>query len=229
MGKQQDVSHLRVFGAKCWAKIPTVNGIQVTGGSKLDSRGVACRLLGYSSGHGNYKVQNIETCRVSVSRDTIFEEGHSHRTSPSVGEEWTTSRTHPRTKATLTLDRLSFKLDDYIACLTETKASHNIPQSYRHAMATDPDQWMVPMQIKMNTLRTKHTWDLVKPPPGANIMDSMWVYDIKWDGEGNWIKDKERLIVKGYTQQLGVDYNETWAGVTCLESVRMTAAITASD
>jgi len=66
-------------------------------------------------------------------------------------------------------------------------------------MTTDPDQWIIPMQIEMNTLKAKHTWDLVKPPPGANIMDSMWVYDIKWDGEGNRIKDKARLVGKGYT------------------------------
>ena len=83
------------------------------------------------------------------------------------------------------------------------------------------------MKVEMETLKSKHTWDLVKAPPGANIMDSMWVYNIKWDGEGNRIKDKARLIGKGYTQQLGVDYNETWAGVTRLESVRMTAAIAA--
>ena len=49
-GKKQDISHLRVFGAKCWAKIPTVHGSQVTGGSKLDPRGVECRLLGYGGG-----------------------------------------------------------------------------------------------------------------------------------------------------------------------------------
>ena len=111
-----------------------------------------------------------------------------------------------------------------IACLTKTKASHHIPRSYRHAMNTDPDRWMIPMKTKIETLKTKHTWDLVKPPPGANIMDLMWIYNIKWDGEGNWIKDKARLVGKGYTQQLGI---ETWARVTRLESVRMTAAITA--
>ena len=83
------------------------------------------------------------------------------------------------------------------------------------------------MQVEMETLERKHTWDLIKAPPGANIMDSMWVYDIKWDGEGNRIKDKVRLVGKGFTQQLGVDYNETWAGVTCLKSVRMTATIAA--
>ena len=36
------------------------------------------------------------------------------------------------------------------------------------------------MELKMETLKTKHTWDLVELPPGANIMDSKWVYDIKW-------------------------------------------------
>jgi len=75
------------------------------------------------------------------------------------------------------------------------------------------------MKLEMETLKKKHTCNLVKPPPSANIMDSMWVYDIKWDGEGNRIKDKARSVGKGYTQQLGVNYNKTWAAVTQLESV----------
>ena len=118
------------------------------------------------------------------------------------------------TQAGITLSSLSDTQDDYIACLAETKASHNIPRSYQHAMSTDPDKWMIPMQVEMETLKAKHMWDLVKLPPGANIMDLMWVYDIKWNGEGNRIKDKARLVGKGYTQQLRIDYNETWVGIT---------------
>ena len=57
------------------------------------------------------------------------------------------------------------------------------------------------MQTEIETLKAKHTWDLVKPPPGVNIMDSMWIYNIKWDREGNCIKDKARLVSKGYMQQ----------------------------
>ncbi len=85
-GKRQDVSHLRVFGAECWAKIPTIHGAQVTGGSKLDPRAVECRFLGYAGGCGNYRVQDITSRQVYVSRDVIFEEGEPHCTSPSVGE-----------------------------------------------------------------------------------------------------------------------------------------------
>ena len=102
------------------------------------------------------------------------------------GLDWATNNRHSQAK--MTIDGLSDDHENIIACLNETKASHNIPRSYRHAMATDLDRWMIPMEVKMETLKAKHTWDLVKPPPGANIMDSMWVYDIKWDGEGNRIR-----------------------------------------
>jgi len=64
----------------------TVHGVQVTGGSKLDPRVVECRFLGYAGGHRNYKVQDIASCHVFISRDVVFEEGEPHRTSPSVGE-----------------------------------------------------------------------------------------------------------------------------------------------
>ena len=53
------------------------------------------------------------------------------------------------------------------------------------------------------------------------------VYNIKWDGKGNRLKDKAWLVGKCYTQQLGIDYNKTWVGVTRLESVQMTAAVAA--
>lgn len=85
--KQQDIAHLRVFGAKCWAKIPTVNGAQVNRGSELDPRSVGCRLLGYALGHGNYRVQDVDSHCVFVSCDVVFEEGRGHRMLASVGED----------------------------------------------------------------------------------------------------------------------------------------------
>jgi len=85
-GKRQDVSHLHIFSARCWAKIPTIGSVQVTGGSKLDPRTVECRFLRYASGGGNYKVQDSAFQHVFVSCDVIFEEGQPHRTLPSVEE-----------------------------------------------------------------------------------------------------------------------------------------------
>jgi hypothetical protein len=71
---------------RCWAKIPTVHGVQVTGGSKLNPRSTECWLLGYAGGHGNYKVQETTSRHVFISRDVVFKEGEAHCTSPSVGE-----------------------------------------------------------------------------------------------------------------------------------------------
>ena len=56
-GKKQDIGHLHVFGAKCWAKISTT-----LGGSKLDPWSTECCPLGYASGSRNYKVQDIMSC-----------------------------------------------------------------------------------------------------------------------------------------------------------------------
>jgi hypothetical protein len=81
-GKRQNISYLRVFGFKCWAKIPTAQR-----GSKLDRRSVKCRLLGYMSGSGNYRVQEVGSRCVFVSRDVIFDEGKPSCTSADVGEE----------------------------------------------------------------------------------------------------------------------------------------------
>ena len=94
-------------------------------------------------------------------------------------------------------------------------------------MHTDPARWLAAMEMEMVILKEKHTWDLVLPPPDANVMESMWIYDIKWDGQGNQIKYKVRLVGKGYTQHFGINYNKTWAAVARLESVQIAAAIAA--
>ena len=86
------------------------------------------------------------------------------------GQDWATDAKHPKASVAI---NCSEDHENIIACLIDTKASHCIPRSYKHAMATDPERWMIPMQIEMDTLKAKHTWDLVKPPPKANIMDSM--------------------------------------------------------
>ena len=96
-------------------------------------------------------------------------------TGKTEGQEWATNQRRPQASITIgsTLDD-----EDFIACFADTKASHFIPRSYRQAMEVDPDRWMAAMKTEMDTLKAKHTWDLVKPPPGANVMGSMWVYDI---------------------------------------------------
>ena len=89
------------------------------------------------------------------------------------GQDWATDKRRPQASSAIDWFESTTECEDISACLTETKASHRIPQSYRHAIATDRDRWMVPMRAEIETLKAKHTWDLVRPPQGVNIMDSM--------------------------------------------------------
>jgi hypothetical protein len=96
---------------------------------------------------------------------------------------------------------LNAQLDDSIA---QTLMSYNAdrlytPKTYTETMRLDPARWTAATDVEIAIHDKKNTWVLEKPPPGANIMASKWVFDVKKDGEGNWLRDKARLVGKGFT------------------------------
>lgn len=71
-GIKPDVSKIRVFGCKCWARKRTKD---ITGGRKLDERSTPCRFLGYTQGGHSYLVESLENGKVFESTNiTHFEE-----------------------------------------------------------------------------------------------------------------------------------------------------------
>jgi hypothetical protein len=103
----------------------------------------------------------------------------------------------------------------------------SIPQSYHEAMKR-PDLWLEPMVKELQVMRDKGVYRLVPRPLGKNVVKSRWVFANKYDDAGNVITHKARLVAKGFTQVLGEDYDETYASVARLESVRLVCAIAAS-
>jgi hypothetical protein len=71
----------------------------------------------------------------------------------------------------------------------------------------------------------KGVWHLEEPPAGTKIIDGMWVYDIKVDGDGNFVKPKAWWVAHGDRMRYDIDYGETWAMVARMESVRIVMAI----
>ena len=70
-----------------------------------------------------------------------------------------------------------------------------------------------------------HTWDLVDLPPNKSVVGCKWVFKIKTRSDESIERYKTRLVVKGFTQENGTDYEETFAPVAHLSSVRTLLAV----
>jgi len=98
------------------------------------------------------------------------------------------------------------------------------PRSIKEAEA-DPN-WVGAME-EMKSIRDNQTWSLVELPKGHRAIGLKWVYKVKRDEKGNIAKYKARLVAKGYVQRPSVDFEEVFAPVARLESVRLVLAIAA--
>ncbi|PSS08272.1 Endonuclease, partial [Actinidia chinensis var. chinensis] len=115
-------------------------------------------------------------------------------------------------------------LRDY-HCFSTVLAQYE-PRSYREA-STNP-LWQQAMTEELQALDRTHTWDLVDLPPGKSIIGCRWVYKIKTRADGTVERYKARLVAKGFTQEYGIDYEETFAPVARLTSVRSLLAVAAT-
>ncbi|XP_076906310.1 uncharacterized protein LOC143562373 [Bidens hawaiensis] len=88
-------------------------------------------------------------------------------------------------------------------------------------------QWVAAMETEMKSIMENETWELVDPPEGVKPIRVKWVYKTKFNEKGEVDKHKARLVVKGYSQKKGVDYDEIYAPVACWDTVRSILALAA--
>eukprot|EP00253_Pinus_taeda_P031978 PITA_31978 len=80
-------------------------------------------------------------------------------------------------------------------------------------------KWIEAMDEEMNSIERNKTWDLVELPKGKEVIGVKWVYKTMCNAKGKIERYKARLVVKGYKQQYGRDYEETFALVARMETV----------
>ncbi|GJU00901.1 retrovirus-related pol polyprotein from transposon TNT 1-94 [Tanacetum coccineum] len=83
------------------------------------------------------------------------------------------------------------------------------------------------MQDEINQFKRLDVWELVECPIGRNIILVKWIWKIKTDAENMVIRNKSRSVSKGYDQEEGIDFEESFAPVARLEVVRIFVAYAA--
>ncbi|KAI5312501.1 hypothetical protein L3X38_041674 [Prunus dulcis] len=121
--------------------------------------------------------------------------------------------------------------NDFFVYLQESEHDINTiedPLSYKQAIQSDNcDKWIEAMESKLQSMSKNDVWKLVDLTQGCKPIGCKWVYKTKRNSKGQIDRYKARLVAKGFTQQEGVDYNETFSPVSTKDSLRVIMALVA--
>ncbi|KAJ9556497.1 hypothetical protein OSB04_011111 [Centaurea solstitialis] len=221
-------SHPRVFGCLCYPNTSP------TSPQKHAPRSSACVYLGPITDHRRYRYLDLITQKdydafaiddSLPSRSPIVDTSSpppdagpsasvSSSQSPPAEPSGTSSTPstlaatsgHPMTARSQALTSLNRSSTFRVTCDISP-----IPRSAAEAMC-DP-HWQAAMDAEMAALLSNHTWDLVPKPSNANIVGSRWLYHHKFDGNRHLERYKGRLVSQGFSQQLGLDFNDIFSPV----------------
>ncbi len=118
---------------------------------------------------------------------------------------------------------------DHYICSTQLDVEE--PETYARTMqCPNAPQWAQAMEEELDQLTKNETWILVPKneiEPGHRALGGKWVYKVKRDVNGDIARFKARWVVKGYLQQFGVDFDQTFAAVVKPMAFRVLFAIAA--
>ncbi|GJS97284.1 retrovirus-related pol polyprotein from transposon TNT 1-94 [Tanacetum coccineum] len=129
------------------------------------------------------------------------------------------SRNHPLENVTGNLNQRTLRSQaqnqSNFFCFISTIEPKNVNQ------ALTDESWIFTMQEELNQFIASDVWELVPQHKNMTIIGTKWVFRNKLDENGVVSRNKTRLVAQGYNQQEGIDYDETYASVARLESIRI--------
>ncbi|KAL0293887.1 UNVERIFIED_CONTAM: Retrovirus-related Pol polyprotein from transposon TNT 1-94 [Sesamum radiatum] len=170
--------------------------------TKLDDRSKKMVFLGYDESSKGYKCFDPIAKKVVISRDVEFEEDASWNWNTQKGEMYHF------------LPHQEEKEDDEEQEIEE---------------AIKEKKWIQAMEEEIHSIEKNDTWELATLPSGHEAIGVKWVYKIKRNAKGEVERYKARLVAKGYKQKHGVDYEEVFAPVARLETIRLLIALAAQN
>ncbi|GJS15589.1 retrovirus-related pol polyprotein from transposon TNT 1-94 [Tanacetum coccineum] len=247
-GRKPTLDYFRVFGSKCFI-LNTKDYL-----TKFDPKSYEGVFLGYSQNSKAYIILNKHTRKVKESLNVTFDETPPpSKTSPLVDDDLNEeeaikitekknlendimdetleideivnikeSRNHPLENVIGNLNQRTLRSQaqnqSNFFCFISTIEPKNVNE------ALGDESWIVAMQEELNQFIANDVWELVPQPKNMTIIGTKWVFRNKLDENGIVSRNKARLVAQGYNQQEGIDYDETYAPVARLESIRILLA-----
>nr|GEV14936.1 retrovirus-related Pol polyprotein from transposon TNT 1-94 [Tanacetum cinerariifolium] len=110
----------------------------------------------------------------------------------------------------------------------EASTSHNVfNERLKDAYFDANADWVSAMQEELDQFARLKVWRLVPRPEGKSVIKTKWIFKNKKDESSLVIRNKARLVVVGYSQQEGIDYDETFVSVARIKAIRLFLAYAA--
>ena len=120
------------------------------------------------------------------------------------------------------------RMADYCLTIEAPVIDHRVPLTHNEAMLLPSSGlWREAEETELQSLNSNSVLLPSVLPPGQKLMHTKWIYALKYDTEGNIIKRKARLVAQGFRQVFGVNFDETYAPVTTLDTLRLILALAA--
>nr|GEW53421.1 zinc finger, CCHC-type [Tanacetum cinerariifolium] len=118
-------------------------------------------------------------------------------------------------------------LNDLYENIEELLLAEDEPKNYKET--SSDKKWSEEMKVELDFINRNNIWELTTLPKRHKAIGLKWVFKTKKDANGNIIKHKARLVAKGYIQEHGIDFDEVFAPVARMETIRLLLAIAANN
>ena len=238
-GKKPSVKDLRIFGCKAYAHVPKDER------GKMDSKTRRCTFLGYGETTKGFRLYDDERKRVIFSRDVVFDETKTsttdtfkddtkaeeapnelavdidHQQNEETDEPESAESTQPRRER-----KPPDRYGEWVYVAQEEAEPTTIQEAFT---SNEKEKWKEAVQKEIDSLYKNDAWDVVELPEGRKTVGSKWVFKRKHDADGKVERHKARLVAQGFTQKIGIDYDETFCPVVRFESIRTIIALAAKN
>ena len=142
-------------------------------------------------------------------------------------EEGTESEAEPVLRRSSRLTSMPKYLDDYVLLCAEAEEEGEFLLMYINSEprdfseAKESKEWRDASVDELKSIEKNGTWILIDLPTGAKPIGLKWIFKLKRNSDGSINKYKARLVAKGYVQRHGIDFDEVFAPVARIETIRL--------